>query len=361
MNILIEIGHPGHVHLFRNAYHNLKSKGHKITVLTHDLPIAIKLLEYYNVGFRIIGQKRKSITGKLLFVLIHTLKLIVMIKKEKIDICISSSPSSVIATFISGKRTIFMDDDDDPVEPFVYKYVHPFCSVILSPQNTVRKSKKTIYYQGYHELAYLHPNVFIPEQEILTELGLKRSDTFFILRFVALKGHHDINAKGLSLEQKLELIKVLEKKGKVYITGERNLEEPLKSYGLNLPPEKLHHLLAFAQIFIGDSQTMASESAVLGVPSLRCNTFVGKITYLEDEEHNYGLTYGFSPDRFDDLNKKLIEILNNPSSVKDWHQKREKLLNDKIDVTAFMIWFIENYPESSKIMKENPEYQNRFK
>jgi hypothetical protein len=37
------------------------------------------------------------------------------------------------------------------------------------------------------------------------------------------------------------------------------------------------------------------------------------------------------------------------------------MIKDKIDVTAFMVWFIENYPESKRIMKENPDYQYKFK
>jgi len=41
--------------------------------------------------------------------------------------------------------------------------------------------------------------------------------------------------------------------------------------------------------------------------------------------------------------------------------KREKMLKDQIDVTSFMVWFIENYPDSARIMKENPEFQERFK
>jgi hypothetical protein len=45
----------------------------------------------------------------------------------------------------------------------------------------------------------------------------------------------------------------------------------------------------------------------------------------------------------------------------EWEIKRQKMLNDKIDMTAFLIWFAENYPESSAIMKENPAYQNQFK
>jgi hypothetical protein len=44
-----------------------------------------------------------------------------------------------------------------------------------------------------------------------------------------------------------------------------------------------------------------------------------------------------------------------------WKEKRNTMLKDKIDYTAFLIWFIENYPKSASIMKENPDYQYRFK
>jgi len=37
------------------------------------------------------------------------------------------------------------------------------------------------------------------------------------------------------------------------------------------------------------------------------------------------------------------------------------VLADNIDVTSFMVWFIENYPNSLKIMKDNPDYQWKFK
>jgi hypothetical protein len=37
------------------------------------------------------------------------------------------------------------------------------------------------------------------------------------------------------------------------------------------------------------------------------------------------------------------------------------MLDNKIDYAKFQTWFIENYPESAKVMKENPEYQSVFK
>lgn len=54
----------------------------------------------------------------------------------------------------------------------------------------------------------------------------------------------------------------------------------------------IHHAMAFAKMYIGDSQTMAAEAAVLGTPSIRFNDFVGEIGYLEELENTYQLTFG---------------------------------------------------------------------
>ena len=51
------------------------------------------------------------------------------------------------------------------------------------------------------------------------------------------------------------------------------------------------------------------------------------------------------PDEFIAL-EKAIEILENGNSKKEWQRKRERLLSEKIDVTAWMTDFIERYPDS---------------
>jgi len=42
-------------------------------------------------------------------------------------------------------------------------------------------------------------------------------------------------------------------------------------------------------------------------------------------------------------------------------QKADGMIKEKIDPTQFLVWFIENYPGSIEIMKNKPNYQNRFK
>ena len=49
MNLLFDIGHPGQVHLFRNAIDILRDRGHDITVTVKDLPAARQLLDAYGI------------------------------------------------------------------------------------------------------------------------------------------------------------------------------------------------------------------------------------------------------------------------------------------------------------------------
>jgi predicted glycosyltransferase len=105
---------------------------------------------------------------------------------------------------------------------------------------------------------------------------------------------------------------------------------------------------------------MVAEAAVLGTPSVRFNDFVGKIGYLEELEHEYELTYGIKTDKPDELMKKVDELLSITDLKNKWKNRMNKMLEEKIDVTAFMEWFIENYPASKKAINENPDYQYKF-
>lgn len=361
MNFLIDIAHPAHVHLFRNVYFLLKEKGHQIYVTVKNIPSAIQLLNLYHIPYYNLGDKRDSIIGKGVEQFLYDFKVLKIVRDKKIDIGFGSSITLAHVSKISKMKSIIFDDDDDEVEPLFAKYAHPFSNVVLSPECAVRKTKRLVKYAGYHELAYLHPNRFMPDERVIAEAGLSKNDTYFLLRFNSFKAHHDVGVKGLSIENKRQLINYLSTKGKVYITTERNIDDEFKPYQLKISPEKVHSFMYYATMLVGDSQTMTSEAAVLGTPAIRCNSFVGKISYLEEEEHKYGLTYGFTPDRYPEMQAKIELLLAMSDLKQQWAEKRDVMLKDKIDVTAFQLWFIENYPKSQRIMKEDALYQFNFK
>jgi len=363
MRILIDIGHPAHVHLYRNFIKEMENLGHQFWITVKNVESSKKLLRFYNIPFIEIGDKKDSLIGKGLNQLRYNWILQKLVRKNKITIGMGSSITVPHVSKLTKVCSVVFDDDDDQVEPFFTYFAHPFADYLVSPDvlKNKRRKKSTIYYAGYHELAYLHPRRFLPSPEVLKEIGVGPSEDFFILRFNAFKAHHDSGILGLSLDDKRRLIAKLKNKGKVFITMERELEPEFEKYRLKISPEKVHSLIHYATMLVGDSQTMTSEAAVLGTPAIRSNSFVGRISYLEEEEHRYGLTFGFHPDKTDAMFAKIEELLAMPNLKEEWQRRRNKMLSDKIDVTAFMVWFVENLPASAKIMHEDPSYQYNFR
>ena len=361
MNVLIDINHPAHVHLLRNVYFLLAEKGHQVMMVVKEIPSAMKLLDLYGIPYTNVGKKDDALMKKGLDQLVYDRRLLKLVRERHIDIGVGSSINIAHVSRLCKMKSIILDDDDDEVEPLFVRFGHPFADTILSPVDTPRKSKKTVYAHAYHELAYLHPNRFIPDPSVLNDAGVKEGDPYFILRFNAFKAHHDVGVVGLTIENKRRLVDYLKTRGKVFITTERDIDEEFKPYQLKVSPEKAHSLMYYATMLVGDSQTMTSEAAVLGTPAIRCNTFVGRIHYLEEEEHRYNLTYGFRPEQSEAMFQKIEELLSMPNLKQEWQVRKQKMLSEKIDYAPFLTWFIENYPESKKTMQENPDYQFRFK
>jgi predicted glycosyltransferase len=157
------------------------------------------------------------------------------------------------------------------------------------------------------------------------------------------------------------LIRILSPYGKIYITSERNLPEWLEKYKLRSKPSNIHHVLAHAKVFIGDSQSMAVEAAMLGVPSIRFNDFAGRISLLEELESKYSLTYSIPTSEPERLYSLIHELIANNKLKEIFRERQQKMIADKIDVTAFWGWLFESYPEHIKMFLENPDKQLQFK
>ncbi|MBA7592468.1 hypothetical protein ES708_34651 [subsurface metagenome] len=255
--------------------------------------------------------------------------------------------------WLFGKPHISLEDSGNMEQIKIYL---PFTKVVLTPDVLpIYLGKKQIRYKGYHELAYLHPKYFSPEKSILSELRISNNQEYTILRFVSWKATHDKGNKGLTIVEKQELIDYLiSKKLKVFISSETDLPNEFLNYQIKISPNKIHHVLAFARIVISEGATIASESGVLGTPAIYVNSI--ERCYNEDQEKNYGTVTNFRTGN--GVLEKVEQLLSEKGKV---HSFNREMLKDKIDVTAFMVWFVVNYPESFNILKKNPGYQLMFK
>ena len=349
-NILVDIGHPGHVHLLHGVAEELNRHGHLVHYSVRDVPVAKRLMEHYGMTpWLDLGSKKDSLVGKAWTVARQDACITHFVQKHHIDIGLSCGLVLSQVSQITKMRSYVFDDDDDNAEPLVVKYSHPYSAAVFTPDCIQRKTKQTVYYHGTHELAYLHPKRFSPDPAVLQRAGIHEGERFFIMRFVALKGHHDVGQHGLTLEQKKTLVELLKPHGRVIITSERAIEPEFEQYRLPVPPEDIHSLMAYSSMFVGDSQTMTSEAAVLGVPALKCNTFAGRLSVPNMLENKYDLCYAYMPDHFADMFSHIERLLaKEPAELKaEWQAKRHHMLDEMIDPTEFFVNYIEHHESLS--------------
>lgn len=360
MKLLIDIGHPAHVHLFKFFANEMLKRGHKILFTCREKEFEIDLLKSNGFEYKSFGKKYYSSIGKIWGMVEFGLKEFIAGLKFKPDIFLShGSMYAALASKLLGKPHISLEDTYNFEQIRLYK---PFTNVILTGDyEHPGLGAKEIRYRGYHELAYLHPNYFTPNKSIFQELKINENEKYVIIRFVAWNATHDAGHKGINYENKIKAINEFEKYARVFISSESELPDELKKYKMNIPPHRMHDALAFTSLLFGESSTMAEECAMLGIPSI----FVyNKSTYYTKHlEKDYELLFNYTESNEDQLKaiEKGVEILKTPNIQQQWQEKRDRMLLDKIDVTAFMVWFVEDYPESVKVMKKNPEYQERFR
>jgi predicted glycosyltransferase len=336
MRILIDIIHPAHVHFFRNAIAEFQKRGHTVAVTAREKDVTIQLLNNYGIDFTTlsrIGQSKFALIGELIA---RDVRLLNFCRKFKPDLL--TGISGIFAShvgFLLGKPVVVWDDTEH--QKFLHMITYPFVKAVYSPDCYAKSlGKKQHLYPGCHELAYLHPNRFTADAEIVKRLGIDPREKYCIIRFVSWQAHHDVGQRGFADEQKLNFVKEIAKHAKPYITSEGALPSILKPYQLNIPVHLIHHIMAFAALCVGEGATMATESALLGVPAVYINTIkAGTIDMLE----GYGLLKQTT-----DTHQALqycIDWLTDPGSLEKCTVARKKLLDDKIDVTVLIVDTIE--------------------
>lgn len=369
MNILIQLVHPAHYYYYRDTITNLKRDGHKVVIAIVKKDMLENILKEDGVPYIDILPVSHKKWGKIGIVLDMVLRDIRMLKltlKHRIDLLTGSTIETAHIGWLLRKPNINIGEDDAAVVGKYIKNIKPFVGIRLTPDccdNGIIENK-SVHFPGYFKTAYLRSGYFSAKRSKVEQYGIDVDKSYFIIRFSALNAHHDVGIKGINTEVAQRLIDILSPHGRIYITSERPLEPQFEQYRIKINPLDMHHVMAFATLYIGDSQSMANEAAMLGVPSLRFNDFVGakKIGVMEELEHVYGLTYGISSHDPEKLYAKVDELLSMPNLREVFQERRQKMLRDKIDVTAFLTWFIENYPQSVEETKHaNAEFWKRFK
>ena len=355
MKILIDIGHPAHVHYFRNFIKLMQDKGHEFLISARNKEVSQILLLNYGISYFDRGRGSNNLFGKFAHAFNADSLILKQARLFKPDLFLSfASPYAAhVATLLNKPHISFTDTENAKLGIMSFS---PFTDCIITPDAFKGNfGSKHIKFRGFMELCYLHPKYFKPNQSILSELDLIGKDSFALLRFVSWGANHDLGQTGIPDVAKIELANRLSGSMKVLISSEGKMPDELNKYKIQISPEKIHDVLAVASLYIGEGATMASECAMLGTPAIYVNSLTAGTI---EAQQSYGLLFGYR--NYVGVLSKVEELLQNPSLKQEFIQKRDRMLKDQIDVTAFMVWFVENYPESFRCLREEPGYQARF-
>lgn len=364
MKILFYFGHPAQYLFLRETIRRLLgSEQHKIIIVIKTKDVLEQLLiddkvDYINILPKVRGRSKLAIASSLVR---RNWTLLPILLREKPDLLIGTDATiAQLGSLLNINRITVIEDDYDVVRS-LGQLTYPFTQTILCPQvcKVGRWGSKKIGYEGYMKLGYLHPNVFTLKKEITQKYNLP--ERFLLVRLSQLGAHHDFGISGISHSLLAKIIQIAEKRNyRIFISSEETLNATYRPYQLAVSPSDLHQVLALASLLVCDSQSMTVEAAMLGTPSLRYSDLAGRISVLEELEHVYQLTFGIATGSDNRMLTKLGELLDTPNLREIYQDRKRKMLTNKIDVSAFLLWFIENYPDSKKTLQQDPQFQKQF-
>lgn len=335
--ILIDIGHPAQVHGFKHVYWDLINTGYEIKVVIKEKEITQILLDEYGIPYEIISKKKTKRIFKLieLPLILYRFSKIIKNFKPGIILCRLSIHSVWIGRLFRIKIIALADSEHTKRMDFL---TTPYAHLKLTGNSYQRElGKNHLRFPSNLEFLYLHPNRFTFD---VSKIEKKfRDSKIAILRFISWQAHHDIGESGISLEDKTRLISLLKKeKYTILISSEIPIQPEFAQYAIKIPVGSIHHYLKFANLYIGEGASMASEAACLGTPAYYINSL--KVGYI-DEQVSHQLIKAFN--NSDDF---MTEIKLDLQANLDWYKIYNYLnyLSQNIDTSQLLIWAIKKFP-----------------
>ena len=382
MKVLFMISHPAHFHMFRYTIENLQKDGHQVVNVIRPKDVLEQLCIDANLPFYKVKDRPKKwgMFGLAIFLIEKIIEVLHIARKEKPDILIGSDGVLAVVGKLLRIPAFECYEDDGEAIALYAKMFFPIYTGLICPKccSAWKWNHKKIAYPSYQEFGYLYPSQFTPDKSVVEKYGIDTSKTYFLIRFAKLTAHHDVGIHGMNTQIAEHVVELLKPHGKIYITSERELEPQFEPYRIRINPLDMHHVMAFASLYIGDSQTMAAEAGVLGTPFVRFNDFVGRLSYIHELEYptdytprkdgyvpfvdkhvpddvHYCLGYGHKTADVEGFYRSIEKWMAEPNRKEICAERRERMLSEKIDYAKYLTWFIENYPASQQKTRENQE------
>ena len=332
MRVLVDISHPSQVHFFKNLILRFRKNRDKVVITARGKDVTIDLLKNLNLKYICLSSQTGGIFSMAWELIQRYVLMWRIVRRFKPDILIAETGVTIglVGTLLRIPRIVEEDTEHAKLQRMLGL---PFVSIVMTGLGYLgNHGSRERKFKGVWVQSYLNPEYFTPDALVLAEAGIDADKPFIVMRMVSWSAVHDAGIRGYSETQYLEIVEKLSKYGRVIISSEGQLPKSLAEYKNPVAPEKVHHLLAFAKLYIGEGATMAAEAAVLGTPAIFTNPL--PLGYLQAMEKQYQLLYNcrdFSAGF--EIAEKLLNM-NNLGEL--WQQRRKKLLDESEDINEFM-------------------------
>lgn len=325
MRILVDVLHPKHAHFFRPLIRRWIGKGHDVKVATRHKDITHELLNLFQMPYICLSRQKKGI-GMVLELITHWRNLVSVLKDFRPNVVISiGGIMTSIPCKVLGIANLALTDTE--TAELGNRISFPFADCVLTPEWFTKDfGKRHFRYRSFHEWSYLHPAEFCPLPDIVRSEGIDPEEPYAIIRFVRWDALHDRGEEGFRKEDATRLIQGLAGKMRIVLTTEAAPPPEFLNYAAKVRVDRMHHVMAFSSLVVGESPSMCAEAALMGVPSVLASTWAGKCGNMKVLSGHFGLMQVY--ERGSDAVDAALMLADDLPSRESIDRQRARLVHD---------------------------------
>jgi hypothetical protein len=330
VRVLVDVGHPAHVHFFRRTIRELQDEGHDVVVTARDKDVALSLLRAFGIPHEVLGPRG---AGPYREYAQRLAALVRALRRTRPDVVTAVGGAFVApAGRLTGTRSLVFTDTEHVALDRVLTY--PWATRIATPYTFARTLPRAqVRYRGLHELAYLGGARTDAAAAGGPGLGMRDGEPYAVVRLVSWGASHDRGQSGLAPEAARDAIERLSAHGRVFVTAEGRYPDSLLPWRLETPPEAIHSVLAGARVYLGEGATMATEAGLLGTPSVYVSTLVGTMGNFEVlRSEGLVLSYREAAPAVE----RAVELMRDEAAKTAWRARADAFAAAHVDVPAFV-------------------------
>lgn len=315
MHVVVSIRQPSDVLFYRSLVAELEEGGHHVSVLTLDDRLAKEMLRTYGITYTTLEAEGT---------------------RSEHD---QHDWSTQLQSHLGGLGADRFTGIDCPSVAEIDPSVASRCVLFRGSESAAGEAiDRQDTGDEVTALEYVVPNRFEPTADRLEPHGIEPEDPYFVVG-----GGTGRQSEGREHDRSVPraVVAYLSEFGDVYVASSDRIR-PLDGRDRQIPDRRRHDVLAFADLYVGDSPRLLRETGLLGTPSLWTGSRPTPDTWTLSTLESYGLVECSDGS----VVQRVEQLVPNPARSAVWEQRRRRFLHEQYDETAYALDALVGLPPS---------------